>query len=118
MFNQDIFVNIVGGLRIGEPAVDLAVALAIISSYRNQKVDQDLVVVGEVGLSGELRSVSQLDRRLSEATKLGFKRALIPSTSARLSGDIDMKSVRSLLDAVDIALGPRPLKERPDENEL
>ena len=78
MFNQDIYVNIVGGLRITEPAADLAVAVAIASSYRNQRVRQDMVLVGEVGLSGELRSTSQLDRRLGEAAKLGFTRSLAP----------------------------------------
>ncbi|HEY1013604.1 MAG TPA: DNA repair protein RadA, partial [Herpetosiphonaceae bacterium] len=67
LFNQDIYVNIVGGLRISEPAVDLAVATAIVSSFRNQRVDPHMVLVGEIGLSGELRSVSQLDRRLNEA---------------------------------------------------
>ncbi|MCU0492500.1 MAG: DNA repair protein RadA, partial [Chloroflexaceae bacterium] len=76
LFNQDVYVNIVGGLRINEPAADLAVALAIVSSYRNQRIDPDMVLVGEIGLSGELRSVSQTDRRLSEAAKLGFRRAV------------------------------------------
>lgn len=70
LFNQDIYVNIVGGMRISEPAADLAVALAIASSFRNARTDPDLVLIGEIGLSGELRSVSQLERRLSEAVKL------------------------------------------------
>src|SRR5581483_11907163 len=72
--NQDIIVNVVGGLRVGEPAADLAVALAIASSYREWTVPADLVAIGEVGLSGELRTVSQQDRRLAEAAKLGFSR--------------------------------------------
>lgn len=115
LFNQDIFVNVVGGLRIGEPAADLAVALSIVSSFRNQKVDQNLVVVGEIGLSGELRSVSQLDRRLSEAAKLGFTHALTSSAASGVKSDLDIKNVRSLLDAVDIALGPRPPRQRSEE---
>jgi len=78
LFNQDVYVNIVGGLRITEPAADLAVALAIVSSFRNRRIDPDLVMVGEIGLSGELRSVSQIERRLAEAAKLGFRRAGIP----------------------------------------
>ncbi len=76
MSDQDIFVNIVGGLRIDEPAADLAMAVAMASSYRNKPVHADLAIVGEVGLSGELRSVGQLSRRLHEAAKLGFKRVL------------------------------------------
>ena len=64
LFNQDVYVNIVGGLKINEPAVDLAVAVAIASSYRNARVKPEMVCVGEIGLSGELRSVSQIERRL------------------------------------------------------
>src|SRR5262249_450135 len=75
------------------------------SSYRNQRVRQDMVLVGEVGLSGELRSISQLDRRLGEAAKLGFRRSLFPSTSAEPKVDgLTMAAVRSLADAVDPAL--------------
>jgi len=105
LFNQDIYVNIVGGLRITEPAADLAVAVAIASSYRNQRVRQDLVLVGEVGLSGELRSTSQLDRRLGEAAKLGFTRSLYPRTSAAPKVDgLSLVEVRSIAEAVDLAL--------------
>lgn len=105
MFNQDIYVNIVGGLRISEPAADLAVALAIASSYRNQRVDPELVLIGEVGLSGELRSVSQLDRRLGEAAKLGFRRAVIPQTAHSQGVDgLEVFRVRSLTEVVDLAL--------------
>jgi DNA repair protein RadA/Sms len=105
LFNQDIYVNIVGGLRITEPAADLAVAVAITSSYRNQRVRQDLVLVGEVGLSGELRSIGHLDRRLGEAAKLGFTRSLYPSTAAPPSVEgMTLAEVRSVADAVDMAL--------------
>lgn len=85
LFNQDIYVNIVGGLRISEPAADVAVALAIASSFRNSRIDPDLVLIGEVGLSGELRSVSQLERRLGEATRLGFRRAVVPALPPTLA---------------------------------
>src|SRR5919201_4483391 len=105
LFSQDIYVNIVGGLRITEPAADLAVAVAIASSYRNQRVRPDLVLVGEVGLSGELRSISQLERRLGEAAKLGFMRSLYPSTStAPMVDGLMVSDVRSIADAVDQAL--------------
>jgi DNA repair protein RadA/Sms len=112
LFSQDIYVNIVGGLRITEPAADLAVVVAIASSYRNQRVRPDMVLVGEVGLSGELRSISQLDRRLGEAAKLGFRQSLYPSPSAAPKVDgLAVAGVRSVVDAVDLALSqddPRP----------
>ncbi|MHB9033174.1 MAG: DNA repair protein RadA [Anaerolineae bacterium] len=76
--DQDIFVNVIGGLRLHEPAADLAVALAIASSLQSKPVLADLVVFGEIGLAGELRSVGHIERRLREAAKLGFSRAIIP----------------------------------------
>lgn len=102
LYNQDIYVNIVGGLRIGEPAADLAVAMAIASSYHNRPIPPDTVFIGEVGLSGELRSVSQIERRLSEAAKLGFTRAVVPAT-ANLSavGDLVLQPARSLAEVVE-----------------
>jgi DNA repair protein RadA/Sms len=108
--DQDIFVNIVGGLRIDEPAADLAVAVAIASSFRNKPVAADLALVGEVGLSGELRSVGQLPRRLQEAAKLGFTRALAPRSSLKRKGGdtlpegIEVIGARTLWEALDIAL--------------
>lgn len=105
LFNQDVYVNIVGGLRISEPAADLAVATAIVSSYRNQRVRADTVLIGEVGLSGELRSISQLDRRLSEAAKLGFARSLAPkSPSAPQVDNLELVEANALADAIDRAL--------------
>jgi len=76
---DDVFVNAAGGVRLGEPAADLAVALAIASNKRNRPVGADLVAIGELGLSGEVRRVNQLERRLLEAHRLGFKRAVIPA---------------------------------------
>jgi DNA repair protein RadA/Sms len=81
--NQDIIVNVVGGIKISEPAADLGIALAITSSFRGIGVNPNMVAIGEVGLSGELRAVSQIDRRLTEAAKLGFGACLLPA-SARL----------------------------------
>lgn len=113
LYNQDIYVNIVGGMRITEPAADLAVAVAIASSFRNQRVDPDLALVGEIGLSGELRSIGQIERRLGEAGKLGFKRALYPSPSTppNRTGGLQLDSVRSLDEAIRSALIGKP---RPD----
>jgi DNA repair protein RadA/Sms len=79
--NQDIITNVIGGLHIGEPAADLGLALAIASSYRDTRVAPGLVALGEVGLSGELRPVPQMERRLAETARLGFKRCLIPEES-------------------------------------
>ncbi len=80
---QDVYANVVGGMRIGEPAADLAVALAIASSFRDRPIEPRLVAIGEIGLSGELRSVGQVERRLGEARRLGFDKAVIPASSAR-----------------------------------
>ncbi|MDI7277993.1 MAG: DNA repair protein RadA [Anaerolineae bacterium] len=105
--NQDVFVNVVGGLRIGEPAADLAVAVAIASSLRSQPVASDLAIVGEIGLSGELRSVGQIDRRLREAAKLGFGRCLVPQAMAgQLRGfqGIEVVGASTLNEALQAAL--------------
>lgn len=75
---QDVFVNVAGGVRLTEPAADLAVAVAVASCVRNKPVGPDVVVLGELGLSGEVRRISQLERRLLEAHRLGFRRAVIP----------------------------------------
>jgi len=105
LFNQDIYVNVVGGLRITEPAADLAVATAIASSFRNQRVDSQLALVGEIGLGGELRTVSQLDRRLGEAAKLGFGRALYPSPAkVPVVDGVHLDGARSLHEAIRMAL--------------
>ncbi len=80
--DQDIIVNVPGGLHIAEPAADLAIATALISSFRNVVCDPWTVVIGEVGLGGELRSVPQLGRRLSEAAKMGFRKAVVPEGQA------------------------------------
>jgi DNA repair protein RadA/Sms len=105
--DQDIFVNVVGGLKITEPAADLAVAVAIASSFREVPVAADLAIIGEVGLSGELRTVSQLAKRLNEAAKLGFARCLVPlSAQLKKMGpqDIEVITARSLGDAQEVAL--------------
>jgi DNA repair protein RadA/Sms len=105
--NQDIIVNATGGMRIGEPAADLAIALAICSSFRDQGVDPGLVAVGEVGLSGELRAVSQLERRLAEAARLGFERCLVPGVGAaagRSAKGIKLMPVSTLKEAIKIGL--------------
>lgn len=116
LFDQDVFVNVVGGLRINEPAADLAVALAIASSFQNAALAPDLAAIGEVGLSGELRTVSQLSRRLNEAVKLGFRRCIVPATHRRLKevpDGIEAIPVRSISDALAVALGQKQGDEGP-----
>lgn len=81
-FDQDVFINAVGGVRITEPAADLAVLLAVVSSLKNKPLSDKLVVFGEVGLAGEVRPVQRGQERLKEAAKLGFKQALIPAANA------------------------------------
>ncbi len=105
---EDVFVNVIGGLRIDEPAADLAIALAIASSVKDRPLPADMAMVGEIGLSGEIRAVSQLSARLNEAAKLGFRRVLIPKT-ARKGGEpippgVEATPIRSLDEALDVAL--------------
>ena len=107
--SQDIIVNVTGGLKISEPAADLAIALSIASSFRDREVDPNLVAVGEVGLSGEVRAVPQLERRLSEAARQGFTHCLIPKVS--LSSLLSLQrmeplAVNSLREALQVALKP------------
>jgi DNA repair protein RadA/Sms len=105
--NQDIMVNVTGGLSVGEPAADLGMALAIASSYRDAEVMAHTVAVGEVGLSGELRAVTRLERRLAEAARLGFKRCIIPkagSNTINYPQDIEIIAVGTLREAVSRGL--------------
>ncbi len=106
---QDIYANVVGGLRVLEPAVDLGTAIAIASSYRDEPVDPKLVAVGEIGLSGELRSVNQLDRRIMEAHRLGFRRIIVPKhagkPAGRVNGEVEIIPAGSAAEAIGHALG-------------
>lgn len=104
---QDVFVNVVGGLQVEEPAADLAVAAAIASSTRNVPVRADTVLIGEVGLSGELRMVGQMPARLHEAFSLGFKTAIVPKRMRQgetWTNGIEIKEARSLRQALEMAL--------------
>ena len=104
--NQDIITNVTGGLKIGEPGADLGIALSIASSSRDVGVDPQLAAVGEVGLSGELRAVAQMDRRVAEAARLGFKRCLVPKAGARITipEDIELMPVNTLREAIGVGL--------------
>jgi DNA repair protein RadA/Sms len=115
--NQDIITNVTGGIKITEPAADLAIALAVASSFRDVPVDPTMVAVGEVGLSGEIRAVPQLERRLSEAARLGFRRAIVPYTSARhvQVKDIELVPVTSLRKAIGKGLGEKRQTEEESQ---
>lgn len=108
LHEQDVFVNVVAGMSINEPAADLAVAMAIASSMRDIPVPADLAIIGEVGLSGELRAVTQLQLRLNEAAKLGFKRVLIPRAwrdrNATAPDGLELLEARSLAQALKLAI--------------
>lgn len=81
--NQDVYVNIVGGIKINEPALDLGIILAAASSYKNISIPIETMAIGEVGLTGEVRSVNMVEKRIKEAEKLGFKTCIIPESSKR-----------------------------------
>ncbi len=107
LHEQDIFINVVGGLTVSEPASDLAMAVAMASSYHNQIVPADMAFVGEIGLSGELRTVSQLPARLAEAAKLGFKRVMVPKLRRRLADvpqGLQLVEARNIGEALVIAV--------------
>ncbi|HOI29261.1 MAG TPA: DNA repair protein RadA [Melioribacteraceae bacterium] len=102
--NQNVFLNMAGGLRIDEPAVDLAVCCAIASSYSDKPAKKNTVVIGEVGLSGEVRSVGHIDKRIQEAIKLGFQRILIPGNnvkSVKVKGSIQIIGVDDIKSAIE-----------------
>jgi len=104
MSDQDVFVNVVGGVKVGETGADLALLLALVSSFRNRPLPQDLVVFGEVGLAGEIRPVTSGQERISEAAKHGFKRAIVPFANKPKSAveNMEVFTVKKLADALAI----------------
>ena len=103
----NVFVNIAGGIRITEPAADLAVCVAIASSLSEKVVDNQAIILGEVGLGGEIRSVGHIDKRIQEAEKLGFKSVIIPSGNEKglkISNKIKTHSIDNLKQAIDLLL--------------
>ena len=102
---QDVYLNVVSGIRIVEPAVDLGVILACSSSYKNVSIPKDVVAIGEVGLTGEVRAVNMIDKRLKEAEKLGFKKCIIPESNKKLLKDsykLDIIGVRNINEAIKV----------------
>lgn len=100
---QDVFVNVAGGVYINDPAIDLGIAAALVSSLRDKPVDSKTVMIGEVGLTGEVRSVSSIEQRIKEAEKLGFKRILVPGNSMKKI-QITVKSDLVPIERISLAL--------------
>ena len=103
----DAYINVIGGLRLDEPGADLPVALAVASSYRDQQIADDLVAIGEVGLTGEIRSVSNMNQRLGEVARLGFQKCIIPkggSEKLDIPNGLTVYKVRNLREAIEVAM--------------
>lgn len=103
----DVYINVIGGLRLDEPGADLPVALAVASSYRDQAIPDDLVAIGEIGLTGEIRSVSNLNQRLAEVSRLGFNRCIIPKNNSeklKIPEGMTVYRVKNLREAIEISL--------------
>ena len=115
----DAYVASAGGLKVEEPAVDLGMAIAVVASFRDRVVDPRTVLIGEVGLGGQVRPVSQMELRLKEAAKLGFKRAIIPKGQSFPDVDLDIIPVGKVIDAIIAAIPPQHLQdsEMPEEDE-
>jgi len=103
----DAYINVIGGLRLDEPAADLPVALAVASSYRETPIADDLVAIGEIGLTGEIRSVSHMNQRLAEVSRLGFKKCIIPQKGANkleIPEGLTVFKVKNLREAIEISM--------------
>lgn len=103
--NQDAYVNIVSGIKVNEPAADLGIALAVASSYKNVPISKDLVAIGEIGLTGEVRSVSSVEKRIKEAEKLGFKTCIVPENSKKqlkIETKINIIGVKDVREALKV----------------
>jgi len=104
LINQDIFLNIAGGIKVDEPGADLGVIASIASSLKNQIIEPDIVVFGEVGLGGEVRGISQSEMRVKEAERLGFRRCILPRKNQdRMKGikGIELVGVRSIQELIE-----------------
>lgn len=104
--NYDAYINIAGGLKVQEPALDLGIAIALASSFKNKVINQQTIVIGEVGLTGEVRAVNHLEKRLSEAFKLGFNRAIIPygNIKGQQGYPIKVNGVKTVQEALELVL--------------
>ena len=101
-----MYVNVIGGLKVNEPACDLSMAVAIVSNLKNRIVPTDMVILGEVGLTGNVRSIPRIEQRINEAKKLGFKKFIIPEGNYKQRFDNDssikIKGVKSIQEAMQL----------------
>ena len=105
MSDCDAYVNLAGGMRITEPAIDLGIAMAVASSFKNRPIDDKIAAFGEIGLSGEVRGVSMMEQRIKEAAKMGFTTCVIPKVcikQLKSMEDIKILGVSSVQDAIDL----------------
>ena len=107
--NMDVYLNVIGGLKLNEPAADLSVALALVSSLKNVVVKDDVLAFGEIGLAGEIRSVGYCEQRVREAARLGFTRVIIPKDNLKylpkdVFNQIEVIGVRYISQALDAAI--------------
>lgn len=103
--SQDVYLNVVSGIKISEPAIDLGIILAVASSFKNISIEKSLVAIGEVGLTGEIRTVNMIEKRLKEAEKLGFKKCIIPENNKKLLKDnykLDIIGVKNIGEVLKI----------------
>ena len=104
--NKDVYVNVIGGLKVNEPACDLSMAVAIVSNLKNRIVPTDMVILGEVGLTGNVRSIPRIEQRINEAKKLGFKKFIIPEGNYKQIKDNDssikIRGVKSIQEAMQL----------------
>ena len=101
--SQDIYINLVGGIKVNEPALDLGIIIAAASSFKNISIKEDVVVIGEVGLTGEIRSVNMIEKRIKEAEKLGYKTCIIPESNKKLLKEnfkLDIIGAKNINDAM------------------
>ena len=101
--NQDVYLNVVSGIKISEPAVDLGIILSVASSFKNLSIPKDTVAIGEVGLTGEVRSVNLIEKRIKEVEKLGFKTCIIPESNQKVLKEkykLDIIGVKNINEAM------------------
>jgi DNA repair protein RadA/Sms len=109
---RDVYTSVVGGIRVGEPAADLGVVLALLSACQNRAVDAGTVAFGEVGLGGEIRQVAHTPRRLAEAARLGFTRAVVPRSTTDAPPGIELVRMATVAEAAGIVLRAAPVRPR------
>jgi len=101
--SQDVYMNVVGGLKINEPSIDLGIISAVTSSFKNISIPKDVVIMGEVGLTGEVRRINLIEKRIKEAEKLGFKTCIIPESNKKDLKDnykLDIIGVKNIAEAM------------------